>query len=81
MGITTKRIRGVDYLYFTHHNRNENKTKFRSCGLAHTTEAQLMALLLEYARLEQLQSETAQAMKEIRAKIDALLDAADTDGQ
>lgn len=81
MGITTKRIRGVDYLYFTRRDRDANATRFRSCGPAHTPEAQLRALELEYARLEQLQSETAQAMKEMRARIDALRGAAGAGGQ
>ena len=72
MGITTKRINGTEYLYFTHQDKVANTTKFHSCGVANKKEAQLKAMQLEYARLKQHRAEVDEAMKDIQSKMATL---------
>lgn len=69
MGITTKRIKGVDYLYFTDYDKGAGTTKNRSCGPAHTRRAQLKAARLECARLDTLAKETVDAADKLRCRI------------
>ena len=69
MGITAKRIRGVEYLYFTERGSEAGKTKFRNCGRANTREAQLKAARLECVRLERAQADLNDALDGLRSRI------------
>ncbi len=80
MGITTKRIRGVEYLYFTERGSEAGKTKFRNCGRANTREAQLKAARLECARLERAQMDLNDALDGLRSRIRELEAAGDGSG-
>ena len=69
MGITIKRVKGIDYLYFTDYSKETGTTKNRSCGPARTRLAQLKAARLEYARLERAAREIADEADKLRRKI------------
>ncbi len=51
MPITTKKVKGIDYLYFTYYDQKDGKKKEIYCGLASKPESKKKALNLEIAYL------------------------------
>ena len=47
MGITIKRIKNTDYVYFTHYDKGTRSTKYQSCGSASMVESMTNAIKLE----------------------------------
>ena len=72
MGITTKRIKGLDYVYFGCYDRETGTKKYKSCGPASKRESMAKAVDLERSYLERRQAMLAAEADRVRAKLRGL---------
>lgn len=57
MGITTKRINGIDYIYFGYYDKTVHAKRYKACGPATKPESMGKAVKLETAYLERRKTE------------------------
>ena len=70
MGITTKRIKNTDYVYFTHYDKGTRSTKYQSCGPASMVESMTNAIKLEREYLKRRKEGLLLEASDIQAKLD-----------
>ncbi len=70
MGITTKRIKDTNYVYFTHYDRNARSTKYQSCGPASVDGSMAKAIEMEMEYLKRRKEGLLLEALEIQAKLD-----------
>ena len=70
MGITTKRIKDTDYVYFTHYDRKARSTKYQSCGPASVDGSMAKAIEMEREYLKQRRDGLLLEASDIQAKLD-----------
>ena len=70
MGITTKRIKDTDYVYFTHYDRGARSTKYQSCGPASMAGSMMNAIKLEREYLKRRRDGLLREASDIQAKLD-----------
>ena len=69
MAITTKHIKGIEYLYFVERDKEANTNKFTYCGPASSVAAKLKAARLERARLEQVRADLNETLGGLESSI------------
>ena len=70
MGITTKRIKDTDYVYFTHYDKGARSTKYQSCGPASVTGSMAKAIEMEREYLKRRKEGLLLEASDIQAKLD-----------
>ena len=70
MGITTKRIKDTNYVYFTHYDKGARSTKYQSCGPASIAESMAKAIKMEREYLKRRRDGLLREASDIQAKLD-----------
>ena len=70
MGITTKRIKDTNYVYFTHYDRKARSTRYQSCGPASVAGSMSKAIEMEREYLKRRRDGLLLEASDIQAKLD-----------
>lgn len=69
MPITTKKVKGIEYLYFTYYDQKTSKKKEVYCGLATKKEAKQKALELEVSYLKEQKKNIVEKVLEVEKEL------------
>lgn len=67
--ITTKNVKGKEYLYFTYYDQNTSKKKEVYCGLATKKESKKKALEFEVSYLREQKNNIDEKVQEVEKKL------------
>lgn len=72
MPITIKRVKGIEYVYFTYYDQKTGKKKEIYCGVAIKSESKKKALKLEISHLTQQKEDIVERVKEVENELKQL---------
>lgn len=70
--ITTKKVKGSDYLYFTYYDQKDGKKKEVYCGLVSKPESKKKALELEISYLTEQKKNLTERMDKVETQLKQL---------
>jgi len=69
LGIATKTVKGIEYLYFTYYDQKTSKKKEVYCGLASKKESKQKALELEVSYLREQKKSISEKVEEVEKEL------------